>query len=168
LPACSEITRLAAVRTLDAQALQADPRFEAITQVAQHLLDVPMISITVVDADHQWRVAFQGPLQRLGPLAGAVCPTAMLAPSAFVVPDLSQDPRFATSPYVLGDPYLRFYAGWPLTAPGGEPVGAFCAMDVRPRAMGRQQHELLADLAHWVQQELHRGLRGRPRQDALT
>lgn len=162
MPACSELSRLAAVRTLDAQALQADPRFEAITEVARHLLDVPMISITVVDADYQWRVAFQGPLQRLGPLAGAVCPTAMLARSAFVVPDLSQDPRFATSPYVLGDPHLRFYAGWPLTAPGGEPVGAFCAMDVRPRSIGLQEHELLADLASWVQQELWREFRERP------
>ena len=162
MPACSEARRLAAVRTLDARALQADPRFEAITQVARHLLDVPMISITVVDADHQWRVAFQGPLQRLGPLAGAVCPTAMLAPSAFVVPDLRDDPRFADSPYVLDDPHLRFYAGWPLTAPGGEPVGAFCAMDVRPRSMGRQEQELLSDLASWVQQELLRELRARP------
>lgn len=162
MPACSEISRLAAVRRLDAHALREDTRFEAITQVARHLLDVPMISITVVDADHQWRVAFQGPLQRLGPRAGAVCPTAMLAPAAFVVPDLSQDPRFAASPYVRGDPYLRFYAGWPLTAPGGEPVGAFCAMDVRPRTIGRQQQELLADLASWVQQELLREFRDRP------
>ena len=70
----------------------------------------------------------------------------------------------------------RQYAGWQPRAvamnglgwfvpEGGvsvEPIGAFCAMDVRPRSIGRQEHDLLADLASWVQQELWREFRGRP------
>jgi serine phosphatase RsbU (regulator of sigma subunit) len=49
---------------------------------------------------------------------------------------------------------VRFYAGSPLQAPGGEVVGALCLVDEVPREMSRTDHALLEDLAHWVESEL--------------
>ena len=58
------------------------------------------------------------------------------------------------TPFVIGDPHLRFYAGHPLAAPGGEQVGTLCILDTRPRSLDAQQQTLLRELAQWVQSEL--------------
>jgi serine phosphatase RsbU (regulator of sigma subunit) len=55
---------------------------------------------------------------------------------------------------VTGDPHVRFYAGYPLHAPGGERVGALCIVDDRPRSLDDDEVVLLPDLAAWVEKEL--------------
>jgi hypothetical protein len=88
----------------------------------------------------------------------------------FVVPDTSQDPRFATNPQVLGEPYIRFYAGAPLAAPNGHRLGALCVLDRVPRQLSRDQLECLRILSRQVMaqvvlgknlQELRTALRAR-------
>lgn len=151
--------RLRALKALDAMQDDIDPKFASIVQVARQWFDVPMVSITMVDADRQYRMAHLGPLAREGGLDGAICPVAMEGEDALVVTDTTRDPRFAESPYVTGDPRLRFYAGWPLHAPGGEAVGAFCVMDTRPRVFEAADELVLADLGRWIERELHAGVR---------
>jgi GAF domain-containing protein len=154
----SEDRRLSALRELDVLDVDVDLRFELMTMAARQLFDVPYACITLVDADRQYRVARSGPVEQEGPLEGAICPHAMWSDDLFVVPDTRQDPRFADSPYVLGEPHLRFYAGWPLTARRGEPIGSFCIMDVRPRRLSDADRGALADLGRWVQEELLAGV----------
>lgn len=155
----SEVRRLEALGSLGVLDADVDQRFESMVLVAQHWFDLPMVSITLVDADRQWRVAFYGPLTRQTGLDGAICPVAMTADEVFVVPDASRDPRFAESPSVTGDPRIRFYAGSPLHAPGGEPIGSFCVMDTRPRCFSRADREALHDLGRWVENEIALGVR---------
>ena len=50
-----------------------------------------------------------------------------------VVKDAAADPRFAGQPFVVGAPFLRFYAGAPVFV-AGEAVGTVCVFDVKPRA----------------------------------
>lgn len=155
----AERQRLAALRSMDLLDGSVEARFELMAQAAARLLGIPLVSITIVDEHRQWRLALAGPLPREAPLTGAVCPEAMHASSLFVVPDLAADPRFANSPYVTGEAGLRFYAGWPLKAPGGEPIGAFCVMDTKPRRLSWADREIVCDLGRWVQEELLRGVR---------
>lgn len=42
------------------------------------------------------------------------------------------------------------------TPPNGQPVGALCIIDTRPRGFDKNQRALLRDLAHWVETELGR------------
>ncbi|HTO74156.1 MAG TPA: GAF domain-containing protein, partial [Gemmatimonadales bacterium] len=56
-------------------------------------------------------------------------------------------PRFADNPYVLDDPFIRFYAGAPLTAAGGQRLGSVCVMDRRPRELSAEQLRALEALA---------------------
>jgi len=70
------------------------------------------------------------------------------------VPDALEDDRFADSPFVAGEPRVRFYAGAPLAASDGSLLGAFCVVDKRPRQLDEQQLTLLRDLADLVQAEL--------------
>ena len=50
-----------------------------------------------------------------------------------LVPDLTQDERFAENVAVTGEPNMRFYAGMPLVTPKGHAIGTFCAVDFEKR-----------------------------------
>ena len=64
------------------------------------------------------RLAALGYLERRAiDRAVAFCPYAMKGTGTMVVPDASQDPRFADYPTVKGAPHVRFYAGQPLMTP---------------------------------------------------
>lgn len=131
-----------------------DARVERVTRLAQELFDVPMVSVTLIDRDRQWRKSQIGLGGREAPREGAFCDVTVRGEGTLVVEDASTDATFAANPFVVGDPHLRFYAGHPLAAPGGEQVGTLCILDTRPRTLDRAQLALLRELALWVQTEL--------------
>lgn len=51
-----------------------------------------------------------------------------------MVPDATQDERFAANPLVTGEPFIRFYAGAPLVYLRSVRLGALCLLDGHPRA----------------------------------
>lgn len=64
-----------------------------------------------------------------------------------VVRDAQTDPRFASNPLVLGDPFIRFYAGSPLVTESGHVVATICVVDRVPRELTESQTEALDALA---------------------
>jgi PAS domain S-box-containing protein len=69
---------------------------------------------------------------------------------ALIVADARTDARFHNNPLVTGEPRIAFYAGLPLTTPGGLILGTLCAIDHQPRALSTDQKRLLALLAGQV------------------
>jgi GAF domain-containing protein len=67
-----------------------------------------------------------------------------------VIPDMHDDPRFATNPLVTDAPGVRFYAGVPLNSPQGLPLGTLCTMDRVPRQLTAEQGRALAALSREV------------------
>ena len=63
-----------------------------------------------------------------------------------VVEDLARDRRFANNP-LLKDRGLRFYAGIPLRAANGQPIGSLCLLDVKPRRFSEREQQLLQEFA---------------------
>ena len=55
----------------------------------------------------------------------ALCNYVVSAAEPLIIPDTWVDPRFADNPLVRGEPHVRFYAGVPLQAPGGEVIQEF-------------------------------------------
>ena len=143
---------LAGLRVLDSG---PEARFDRITRLAQQLFEVPMVSITLLDGERQWRKSCIG-LPTEAPREQAFCDITARQDSALIVVDAAGDERFADNPFVVGDPHLRFYAGEPLHAPGGEAVGTLCVLDTVPHSLTPQQERVLRDLADWVQDELNR------------
>lgn len=109
-----------------------------------------------VARDRQWFKAEVGIGQRELPLDVSICRHAILQPSLFVVPDLTQDPRFAANPLVNIADGLRFYAGAPLQTQEGVAIGTVCVLDKQPRPDGltERQERMLKALARQVMSEL--------------
>ena len=63
----------------------------------------------------------------------SLCSHALVSDDVFEVFDAIADPRFADDPEVSGEPYIRFYAGCPLSGPDGSRIGTFSLQDNRPR-----------------------------------
>jgi sigma-B regulation protein RsbU (phosphoserine phosphatase) len=148
--------RLEALHALDLLDTPAEERFDRITRMLTIVLRVPMAYISLVDSDRQWFKSSCG-LDRCTtetPRAISFCGHAILSDEPMVVPDAAQDERFHDNPLVTGDPYIRFYAGHPLSSPGGQKVGTLCIADRRPRKIGDFEMEALREMAGIVEREL--------------
>jgi hypothetical protein len=152
----AEERRVAALHELRILDTQPEQRFDRVTRLAQHIFAVPMVSVTLVDSDRYWLKSAQGPLPPGGSRNDLLCELTIRQNETLVIGDTTKDDRVSSNTYVVGDPRLRFYAGHPLFAPGGEPIGTLCIMDVRPRSLSEVERASLEDLAGWVQNELVR------------
>lgn len=151
----TETRRQRALTALGVVDSEPEARFDRVTRLAQQLFDVPMVSITLIDGNRQWRKSHVG-MTTEAPREGAFCDVTARQDAALIVADAAGDERFRDNPFVVGDPHLRFYAGEPLHAAGGEPVGALCLLDTVPRELTVAQEKILRDLADWVEAELAR------------
>jgi GAF domain-containing protein len=72
-----------------------------------------------------------------------------------VIEDLARDRRFASNPWIR-QRGLRFYAGAPLRAPNGQPIGSLCLLDVKPREFTIRDRRHLQEYASEVMEEIGR------------
>jgi diguanylate cyclase (GGDEF)-like protein len=154
-----ETRRVAALHALNILDTEPEERFDRITRLAQRLYGTSMASVTLLDSDRAWLKSQQGvDLEDLDPGGSpretSFCSHAILDTETTVVADATLDERFADNPHVLGDPNIRFYAGHPVAAPGGEPLGTLCVFDDKPRAAEDFDAEALQELAAMVEAEV--------------
>jgi hypothetical protein len=152
----AEADRLLALAELDVLGTGPEQRFDRITRLARRMFGVANVAITLVDADRQHVKSQHAAGLEIDeiPRRDAFCDHTIRRAETMVVPDATQDDRFADNPLVTGPPHLRFYAGHPIEAPGGQRVGALCLLDDHPRRLEATERELLAELAGWVEDEL--------------
>ncbi len=153
-PIHDEASRQKALDELHIVDTPPEERFDRITRLAQQLFGVETAAISLIDHERQWFKSKIGTELVQGARSDAFCDITIRKPDIFDVPDAKQDPRFADNPLVTGDPNIRFYAGYPLTTPTGERIGALCVFDPHPRSFSSSEKELLKDLALWVQKEM--------------
>jgi hypothetical protein len=151
----SERARLAALHDLGLLDTPAEERFDRVVRLAKRIFNVSTVTVNLVDEDRLFTKSAAGvEAGHSMPLDLAFSPRTLDKGTTLVVPDARLDPDFADNPLVVGDPHVRFYAGTPLAAPGGELVGTLSMMDVKPRELSASDHALLEDLARWVEAEL--------------
>lgn len=143
-----EEARLAALRALDLLDGPRERAFDDIVAVARAALGVPIALVSLVDAGRQWFKAADGLAAAETPRDVSFCGHAIMRDDPLIVEDAAEDPRFHDNPLVEGGPKIRFYAGMPLTLPGGFRIGTLCAIDSAPRAeFGPERIETLRALA---------------------
>lgn len=149
-----EKARLEALYELKLLDTPSEPVFDRITRLAARLLNVPGVTITLIDAKRQWfksRVGLDG-LETPRDIAFCAYPVAESAP--LVVEDACLDSRFAQNPLVAKPDGVRFYAGIPLKTTKGLVLGTLCTIDTKPRKLSKSDFSTLQDLADIVTEEI--------------
>ncbi len=149
-----ESGRLLALDRYDILDTPPEETFDRITRLVTRLFGVPISTINLIDAHRQWFKSRRGlgsPEVDRGP---GLCNIAIREGRPLVIPDTHLDPRFVDNPFVVGEPFIRFYAGAPLHTPDGHNIGTICAMDTRPHDPDPDLIEALSDLARIVIDEL--------------
>lgn len=148
-----EKSRITALHLLNILDTQPEERFDRLTRMAKRLFNVPIATVTLVDADRQWFKSSVGVKNPETPRDISFCGHAIAADEILLVPDARQDERFFDNPLVSGDPNIRFYAGCPLKV-GNHNLGTLCVIDDKPREFGDEERQLLKDLAKMAEEEL--------------
>ena len=141
-----EAERLSALRALMLLDTPPEERFDRLVRFAAEQLDTPIAMVSLVDGQRQWFKARVGLDDTESARDVSFCGHAILKEEVFVVEDARSDPRFEDSPLVVGEPHIRFYAGAPLSAPGGHRIGTLCVIDTVPRALSTLELSILEAL----------------------
>ena len=138
-----ETTRLQLLQSLRVLDGPQEERFERVTRLARRLFGTPIARVAL-EQDR--------PGETRPGSGGAADPLAN--DDVFVVHDTLLDPRFRDNPLVTGQPGIRFYAAYPISAPGGTRVGTLFTVDMVPRLFSVEEVEMLCELGEMVEAEL--------------
>jgi predicted PurR-regulated permease PerM len=157
IPADEE-ERLAALAALNLLDTEAEPVFDRITAKLARVLEVPIVLISLIDRDRQFFKSQTGLPEELAKARQtarniSVCGHVVAKNQVMVIEDLARDRRFANNP-LLKEHGIRFYAGVPLLAPNGQPIGSLCLMDMKPRQLTDREKRLLQEYAGEVMEEI--------------
>ncbi len=150
----NEKERLDALRAFDILDTPPEERFDRLTRMAKRLFNVPVATVSLVDADRQWFKSVDGLSSRQTSRDYSFCGHAILGEDLFIVPDALADKRFHDNPLVTAAPGIRFYAGCPLTVSNGLRLGSICIMDFKPRQLNVEEQEILRDLGKMAEREI--------------
>jgi GAF domain-containing protein len=128
--------------------------FDELTELAACICEAPIALVSLVDEDRQWFKSRHGTTLAETSRDISFCGHAIRQSDLFIVPDATQDPRFANNPLVTSAPRIRFYAGAPLVTPDGHAIGTLCVIDKVPRELRRDQKDALRILARHVVTQL--------------
>jgi len=150
----NEADRMHALKALHLLDTPMQENFERITRITQAIFNVPIVSFTLIDSDRQWFKSVQGldicETSREVSFCGHVINQAAL----FIINDATKDPRFADNPLVTGEPFIRFYAGYPVHSADGFKIGSLCIIDTKPHDFTKAQLAPLKDMAAMLEAEL--------------
>lgn len=149
-----EEARLHNLQDLNILDTPIDQSFERITRIAKELFDVPIVAISLIDAERQWFKSAQGLEVCETSRDISFCGHAILQDDVFIVYDALNDLRFFDNPLVTESPNIRFYAGCPIRTKENYKIGSFCIIDQQPRNLNDTQKKLLQDLTLLVEAEL--------------
>jgi len=136
----NESQRLGLLHSLELLDTPPEAAFDAITRLAAQLTGRPIALIGLVDAERTWFKARVGLEAEQAPRYISFCNATLSAEDIFEVVDAKAEPRFTDNPLVVGPPYVRYYAGLPLTV-AGLPVGSLCVVDHEPYKLDESQRD---------------------------
>lgn len=148
--AANEQERLLQLLRYEVLHTQYEEDFDQIVQLASSICKTPISTITLLDVHKQWFKAKIGIENTDGDRDTSFCGHAIHQSDIMEVEDALSDERFFDNPLVLGDPKIRFYAGYPLVSPAGYTLGTLCVIDNVPRSLTEEQKLTLRILGNQV------------------
>jgi PAS domain S-box-containing protein len=145
-----EALRIEALNQYEVLNSMPDPVLDDLTRLAAQLCETPVAAVSFIGSDRIWirsRVGMDSHELSLGSLP---CETTILGDTVYEIQDARDDPDYAPDGILLeGRPY-RFYAGAPLTTPGGVSIGALLVLDRNARVLTPAQSSALSILSRQV------------------
>ncbi|MGO4189762.1 GAF domain-containing sensor histidine kinase [Pseudarthrobacter sp. TAF60_1] len=122
-----------------------------LVTLAARLCAVPFSVVNIITEDRQVQIAAWGVDPGVCSREDSMCAQVFLSGVTTVVPDASQDVRFADNPFVTGEiAKVRYYASVPLKTASGFVLGSLCIFSDGPANPTGEQIEMLEVLAHQV------------------
>jgi diguanylate cyclase (GGDEF)-like protein len=128
-------------------------KFERIIRLAKNLFDVPIALVSFFDDQSKLFKSLLGEDVLETPHERSFCGHVLSQEDIFNVPETFHDKRFQDNPYVLGDPHVRFYAGYPIQL-NRQNLGTISIIDNKPRHFSTEQLNWLQDVAALVETEI--------------
>ncbi len=145
-----EQRRLQNVRNTGLLDTGPEQAYDDLVQLAACICQVPMSLVTLVDEHRLWLKAKVGvPISEV-PRDFSFCSYTIQQDDLFVIPDTLEDARYSANAAVTSNPYVRFYAGYPLSTSSGEKIGSLCVLDSEPRNLSEQQQVAMRVLGRQV------------------
>lgn len=129
--------------------INAEPVFDAVTELAADLFGVPISAVTVLGRERQLLPGAWGLAERSTARADAFCNVTVERDEVLIIEDALADARFRFNPLVTGEPHIRFYAGAPIRI-GGSAIGSLCIIDRQPRQLTEADRRRLKLIARTV------------------
>ena len=141
-----ETARLSALRRYRILDTEPEQAFDDLTFLASQICGTPVALITLLDEERQWFKSRVGTSATETARSIAFCAHTIQQDDMLVVPDTLADERFRENPLVVGEPWVRFYAGAPLVTRDGHALGSLCVFDRVPRTLTLDQRAALVAL----------------------
>jgi len=157
-----EALRIEALSQYEVLNATPDPVLDDITRLAAQVCDTPIAAISLIGPDRIWLRSRYGIHATELSLGSTPCEATILGDTLYELTDARQDPDFSPSGIQIEGRDMRFYAGAPLTTPGGISIGALLVLDTHPRRLTLQESDALSVLSRLVINRFE--LNGRVRQ----
>ncbi len=142
-----EALRLEALNQYEVLNPAPDPVLDDIVRLAARSCDAPLAAISLVDSDRIWLKARHGIKSTELSFGNSPCEATILGDTVYELTDARQDSGFAPHGIQIDGHDLPFYAGAPLTTPGGVAIGSLFVLDFEPRHLSVIESESLSTLA---------------------
>ncbi len=143
----NEIARLEALHELELLGSPREAEYDDVVRLACDMFGVPIALVSLLDQHQQWFKASAGIDVCSTEREVAFCNYPVASGAMLVIPDAAADKRFASNKLVTAAPFIRFYAGAPLSIEPGVHLGALCIIDSKPRVFTDEQAHRLTLLA---------------------
>ena len=141
---------LEAVRKTGVMDVANEELFLIYTELAKEISNMPVSYTGLIDEKRQYMLCHIGlPEDRPeSPRERTFCQFALNSTDPIIVEDCSKDERFKNHPVVTGDPFVKFYGGFPLVTQGGLILGTLCVVDTElGKKLDNNQITLIQKLA---------------------
>ncbi len=149
-----EHERMEALRRYGAFGLIRSAAFDDIARLAAFICETPIALISLIDSNRQWFLSKTGIDACETSRDASFCAHALVGTDMLIVEDALQDARFAHNAMVVGEPFVRFYAGAPLLTQDGYALGTLCVIDRVPHTLTPMHQKALLSLSRLAVSQL--------------
>ena len=147
----NEIRRLEAVRKTGVMDVANEELFLVYTELAKEISNMPVSYTGLIDEERQYmlcNVGLSKDRPDSAPRERTFCQFALNSTDPIIIEDCSKDERLKNHPAVTGDPFVRFYGGFPLVTQAGLILGTLCVVDYElGKKLDENQTKLIQKLA---------------------